>query len=167
MSASSPASSGKDGAIAWARSLMGRTDWVILDTETTGLGSTDVVIQIGVTDHRGVTLVDTLVRPAVAIGSGAQAVHGISAEAVAGARDFPTVLPELVRAIAGKTVVAYNAPFDRRLLDQTAVRHGGDTAGGTVGLRDAAVHAVPWRPVGEAARGNSRGDGGIAWRRWR
>ena len=124
MSASSPASSGKDGPIAWARSLIGRTDWVILDTETTGLGSTDVVIQIGVTDHRGVTLVDTLVRPAVAIGSGAQAVHGISAEAVAGARDFPTVLPELVRAIAGKTVVAYNAPFDRRLLDQTAFRHG-------------------------------------------
>ncbi len=124
MSASSPASSGKDGPIAWARSLMGRTDWVILDTETTGLGSTDVVIQIGVTDHRGVTLVDTLVRPAVAIGSGAQAVHGISAEAVAGARDFPAVLPELRRAIAGKTVVAYNAPFDRRLLDQTASRHG-------------------------------------------
>ena len=124
MSASSRASSGKDGPIAWARSLMGRTDWVILDTETTGLGSTDVVIQIGVTDHRGVTLVDTLVRPAVAIGSGAQAVHGISAEAVAGARDFPTVLPELVRAVAGKTVVAYNAPFDRRLLDQTAFRHG-------------------------------------------
>ena len=124
MSASSLASSGKDGPIAWARSLMGRTDWVILDTETTGLGSTDVVIQIGVTDHRGVTLVDTLVRPAVAIGSGAQAVHGISAEAVAGAPEFPAVLPGLVRAIAGKTVVAYNAPFDRRLLDQTAVRHG-------------------------------------------
>ena len=123
-STSSPASSGKDGAIAWARSLMGRTDWVILDTETTGLGSTDVVIQIGVTDHRGVTLVDTLVRPAVAIGYWAQAVHGISARAVAGARDFPAVLPELRRAIGGKTVVAYNAPFDRRLLDQTASRHG-------------------------------------------
>ena len=123
-STSSPASSGKDGAIAWARSLMGRTDWVILDTETTGLGSTDVVIQIGVTDHRGVTLVDTLVRPAVAIGYRAQAVHGISARAVAGARDFPAVLPELRRAIGGKTVVAYNAPFDRRLLDQTASRYG-------------------------------------------
>ena len=109
-STSSPASSGKDGAIAWARSLMGRTDWVILDTETTGLGSTDVVIQIGVTDHRGVTLVDTLVRPAVAIGYWAQAVHGISARAVAGARDFPAVLPELRRAIGGKTVVAEVLP---------------------------------------------------------
>jgi hypothetical protein len=50
-------------AIDWARELMGRQDWVLLNTETTGLGPDDEVVEIAVLDPTGRALLDTLVRP--------------------------------------------------------------------------------------------------------
>ena len=54
-------------------------------------------------------------------------MHGIGREDLRreGARPWPEVHPELVTVLADATcVVGWNVAFDRRLLEQTATRHG-------------------------------------------
>ena len=54
----------KDGAINIAREILKhKEDYVILDTETTGLGDSDVIIQISIIDLDGNVLMDSLIKP--------------------------------------------------------------------------------------------------------
>src|SRR6185437_1044792 len=48
---------------AWARELLTRDDWVVLDTETTGLDAGAEVIDLAVLDRNGTVLLETLLRP--------------------------------------------------------------------------------------------------------
>ncbi len=110
----------------WAQRLVDRArrgDWVILDTETTGLDGLAEVVQIGVLSSTGQPLLDTLLRPARPIPAEATAIHGITNARVAGAPAYPDVHPQLEAALRGKTVIAYNAKYDARLLRQTALMH--------------------------------------------
>ncbi len=109
-------------ARVWARDLLNRADWAVLDTETTGLGNTAEVIQIAVVAPDGGTLLDTLVRPNAPIPADATAIHGITDVMVERAPPYLDVYPALLEVLRGKLVVCYNAAFDRRLLRQTAVR---------------------------------------------
>lgn len=115
-------------ASAWAEGLAGETGWVALDTETTGLSGTVDFVQMAVVEHvlgedGGVTLLDTLVKPAVPIEPGARAVHGLAEEDLRDAPTFPEVHQEIVRALAGRRVVAYNSAFDRRVYEGLLLRH--------------------------------------------
>ncbi|MGH7778841.1 MAG: 3'-5' exonuclease [Candidatus Binataceae bacterium] len=113
--------------ILWARTLMDAdADWVILDTETTGLGLTDEVIQIGIIAPDETVLFDSLVRPQsrTSIPAGATAVHGISIEHLAGAPTFSELAPRLEELLRERRIVAYNAEYDRRLVKQTALLCG-------------------------------------------
>lgn len=49
----------------WARDLLNRTDVLILDTETTGLGHTAELVELAIVDTTGKVLFDELVKPAV------------------------------------------------------------------------------------------------------
>lgn len=88
----------------------------ILDTETTGLGPNARVVEVAVVhmDFRSLPRVALQVRldPGMPIEPGATAVHGITDADVAGAPAFADVLPDLLAAIDGRVVCAYNAPFD-------------------------------------------------------
>lgn len=95
-----------------------------LDTETTGLSNSDQVIELALIDHDGTPLINTLVQPTVEIDPGAEAIHGIHAEDVAGAPTFAGVLPALVRLTKDRLVLIYNADFDLRILRQSAAAHG-------------------------------------------
>jgi DNA polymerase-3 subunit epsilon len=108
---------------SWARGLLTRSDWAILDTETTGLDGRAEVIQVGVLSSTGTVLLDTLVRPRGRIPFDAIAIHGISQAMVADAPTFGEVHPRLAEALRGKLVIAYNAAFDQRMLRQTALRN--------------------------------------------
>lgn len=114
----------RDEAVQWARELLGRSDWAVLDTETTGLDGSAQVIQVSVVGADGAVLLDTLIRPHGQIPREAIAVHGITDEMVADAPAYPDVHPTLGRALGNRTVVCYNAPFDARMLRQSALRHG-------------------------------------------
>lgn len=104
-------------AARWAYELL-QADFVILDSETTGIGFQDEFVQIGVIDGQGNILLETLVRPTRPIDPGAARVHGLSAVHLIGAPGFPAVYSHVAAALAGKRVVAYKVDFDRRILRQ-------------------------------------------------
>jgi len=114
----------RDHAIYWARDLLSRTDWVILDTETTGVDWTAEVISISVITPDGASLLETLVKPQEKIPAEASAVNHITDEMVENAQTFAEVCDKLCAALDGKLVIAYNADFDRRALLQSARRDG-------------------------------------------
>jgi len=116
----------RNEAAEWARSLLKRapSTWLILDTETTGLGSRDEIIQIGAIDGVGNILLDNiLIKPTTQITQPAYEIHHISSEMVAGAPSFVEVWPRVFHAIDGKLLVIYNADYDLRMLSQSGRAH--------------------------------------------
>lgn len=96
----------------------------VLDTETTGLTSRDGVIQLAILDHTGTVLLNTLIKPTVAIGAKALEIHGITEDMV---KDAPQIrdlkigdqsLHAWLLEHEG-SIVTYNAEFDSRLLSQS------------------------------------------------
>jgi len=110
-------------ALEWAQALLKRSDWVILDTETTGLGPKDEIIQIAIIDPQGRVLLDTLIRPSQPISPAASAIHGIMDSDVLSAPTYKEIRSQIEECLMGKTLVIYNADYDVRLLMQTHARY--------------------------------------------
>ena len=104
----------------WARELLIRRDWVVVDTETTGLAAFDQVLQVAVLDPSGRVLVDTTVRPTCEIHPRATAVHGFDLANLASSPTYDRVHDAIMTQLKGRRVIAYNSPFDERLLVQSA-----------------------------------------------
>jgi DNA polymerase III subunit epsilon len=101
------------------------SDPLFLDTETTGLNPDDEICEIAIVDIAGNVLINSLVKPAhIVIPPGATAVHSITNEMVASAPKFVDVWPELHSILKGRTVVIYNAEYDKKMLWSSA-RHNG------------------------------------------
>lgn len=123
-----------DVAGEW-RALLGRTDMLIVDTETNGRGDGAEVIEVAVVDTTGQTRFESLALPEGRI---RRRTHGLTFARLKaeGARPWPFVHPELAAALDGaKAALAWNSPFDLRILAQTARRHGLD------------MPALPWRDL--------------------
>lgn len=111
-------------ALAWIRELL-LDDFVVLDTETTGLGYGDEVIEVGIVGPDGATRFESLVRPRSGrVPPGASAVHGLTMDDLWTAPTFDEVYGSLLEATAGRRVIAWNAPFDERMVRQSAVAWG-------------------------------------------
>ncbi len=106
-------------AIQWARGLM-RRDFLVLDTETTGLGAADQIVEIAIVDQTGAARLHQRVKPSAPIPPAASRIHGIHDRDVAGAPSFRQIYIQLSVLLAGQIMVAYNMDFDWRLLQQTA-----------------------------------------------
>jgi hypothetical protein len=106
--------------IRLARAYLEPSAAVICDFETTDLGG--VAIEVAVIDAcTGAILLDTLISPdGVQVEDGARAVHGITDAELAGAPCWRDVAPKFLAAVAGKTILAYNARFDS---DTAAITH--------------------------------------------
>jgi len=114
--------SARNEAIRRAQEMLNHRP-IYLDTETTGLGPHDSIVEIAIIDHDGSTLVDTLVRPSGKISPKAMAVHKITDTMVREARRWPEVWPEVEAALRGRVLGIYNADFDMRMLKQTHARN--------------------------------------------
>ncbi len=97
---------------------------LFFDTETTGLGSADEIVEVGIVDAQGNTLLDSLVRPVSRIPHEVIGVHGITNEMVRGAPTWERIWPEVQALFDGRTVGIFNADFDLRMMRQSHERHG-------------------------------------------
>ncbi len=115
--------SDKAKAAQWARELL-KSEFVIFDTETTGFEADDEIIQIGIIDQAGATVLERLIKPTKPVLN--SMYHGITDDMLKDAPGFPVIYEEIKRALGGKTVVAYNLDYDRRMLFQDCHRHSLD-----------------------------------------
>ena len=129
-------------AEAW-RELLDRRDVLIVDTETTGLSPRSEVVEVAVLDATGNVHYQALSLPVGPIPREASDLHGLTRAILRreGARSWPEIHPELAAVLAAATaVVGWNAAFDKRLLEQTAERHG------------LTLPELPWRDLLEEYR---------------
>jgi len=117
-----PAKSRREVCIETARHWL-KHKALVVDTETTGLGNRDQIVSIAVIEvATGAVLVDSLVRPTGTIPAAATAVHGITDEMV---EDAPYIDElQLENILAGRTIIAYSADFDERMLRQSFEANG-------------------------------------------
>lgn len=122
----------REWAQVWARELLAG-EFVILDTETTGLSSgRDEIVQIAVINQAGDVLLDTYVNPRHPErltakgdnGVSASDINGITPDMLLDAPAWPHVYAQLLEVIAGRKVVIYNAAFDESMIAGDCERHG-------------------------------------------
>lgn len=155
---------GRADAVRWATLISSRPDVLYLDTETTGLGNADEIVDIAALDNAGNVLLDTLVKPRRLIPSDAIAIHGISNRMVRHAPEWPEVHALLVDLFANfRHIVVYNAEFDRRLIGQCCAIHAlrlpqahwhcaMKQYAAFIGNRDAPFGDYRWHKLGQAVR---------------
>lgn len=116
----------KFAAFCWAYEEIKnpKQDWVILDTETTGLGDQDEIVDIAIISKYGSAIVNTLVKPTISIPTVASNIHKITDADVADAPSFAEVYPLICKAIEGKKVIIYNSAFDISKLKYCCQKHG-------------------------------------------
>jgi len=99
---------------------------VVIDTETTGLYSSDRIVEISIVtlslDGDVVDIFDTLVQPERDVS--ATHIHGITAAMVASAPTFADVAGDVAVRLEGACLAAHNLPFDHRMLNAEFERVG-------------------------------------------
>lgn len=93
-------------------------DFVILDTETTGLYDAEI-IELSIIDKEGNVLFDSLFKPKHPIPDEVIEIHGIDNEMVAAAPTWAEKISEIKRILEGKTVIIYNTEFDCNMIHST------------------------------------------------
>ncbi len=101
---------------------------IILDTETTGLTNEDAIVEISMLE-----LVDgiktgrkfhSFLNPKVNITKKAVEIHRITNETVKDQPTFEKIAEDVIRFIGDGTIIAHNAGFDRRMLNNELHRYG-------------------------------------------
>ena len=92
----------------------------VLDTETTGLGDNDQIIEIAVCDASGKVCYEQRILPSVPINPKAEEIHGISLDDLAGCPKWPEIVNDLQTLLTDQTVVIYNSDFDLDMLRSTS-----------------------------------------------
>jgi len=114
----------KQEATQWAQTILSLSSPVILDSETTGLGYRDEIIELAIIDLQGNTLFNCRFWPHCEVSPGAQHIHGISNADLIDCPRWYQYAPEVFKILHGRPVLIYNAEFDERLLRQTCHAHG-------------------------------------------
>lgn len=117
----------RNASILWARDVLGNKDrYLIVDTETTGLGDDDVVVHFAAMDLDRNMLVDSLVKPTRKrrVSSGVKEMHGIGLRELKDAPIFEKVLATFAPLSQGKKLLCYRAIFHSRIISQTIMADG-------------------------------------------
>lgn len=89
------------------------------DTETTGLGDKDQIIELALVNRWGITVFVYQFKPTVPINPKAQAVHGISEADLKNCPTFEEMAPVFLTLLKKRPLIIFNAEFDLRILKQT------------------------------------------------
>jgi len=116
----------KYSPILWARNIFKDPDkYIILDTETTGLGNAEIV-EIAIINLRSEILLNTLLKPFIIIPDNVIDIHGIDNEIVENAPTFTQIYQELRVVLEDKIAIIYNADFDVNILKYSCRLNGLD-----------------------------------------
>jgi len=113
-----------EAAYAEIKNLVARGAWLGIDTETTGLTTTDQVVELAIVDPLGTLLFESLSRPTVPIPPEVSSKTGIWQAEVEHAPSWAEVWGQASQFLAGREVVAFNSGFDSEALAQTCAAHG-------------------------------------------
>jgi DNA polymerase-3 subunit epsilon len=108
----------------WAKEILD-SDALIIDTETTGLPDripNVEIIELSMINTRGEVVFDSLFRPSIPIPNAE--IHNITDKMV---RNSPTIAEkweEICDLMRGRTIVTYNAKFDREVFHTTCDLYG-------------------------------------------
>lgn len=94
-------------------------EFIVLDTETTGIGPDAEIVEIACIDQTGRVLINTRLKPKRPIPPGATLVHGIKDSDVENAPTWDQVRAQVQAALTGKRVVIYNMEYDTKILRST------------------------------------------------
>lgn len=103
--------------------MLRQDEYIILDTETTGLKRGEIC-QIAIVRSDGKVLLDTLVRTVSPIPQDATRVHGITDEMTLDSPTWKEIIPVVFRLVEGRDLVVYNAIYDRKMMHQSSEAHG-------------------------------------------
>ena len=91
---------------------------VYLDTETTGWPWEGAeILELAIIDSNNQTLFNKRFLPIATSWPEAEKIHGIAPSDVAQCQPFKSYVPELAELLSNKTVVCYNAEFDRSAIE--------------------------------------------------
>ena len=97
------------------KQVIGSGDYVILDTETTGLRDAEI-IQIAIISSNGEVLLDTLIKPIRPIPQDAIRIHGITNEMVADKLGIMYFYDQIRQLLSGRNVIVFNVAYDKQIL---------------------------------------------------
>ncbi|EED9017795.1 3'-5' exonuclease [Salmonella enterica subsp. enterica serovar Kottbus] len=100
------------------------SDYLIIDTETTGLDNNAEIIEIAIINMHGDVLLNSLVKSTCSIPTAVTKINNITDEMVADAPLWRDVFPVILNIIDEKKWLAWNSKFDSRLIIQTGVKTG-------------------------------------------
>ncbi|HHU36472.1 MAG TPA: 3'-5' exonuclease [Treponema sp.] len=114
------------GLYDWLRSADEQTIFTAFDTETTGLDpKNNRVVEIGAIrfDSRGISArFSVLINPERPMPVEASRINGITNEMLADKPIGPDVFPDFLSFIGQSTLVAHNAPFDIKFINEELAR---------------------------------------------
>ncbi len=105
-------------ASAWARTVLtgSHEEYVVLDTETTGMHASAEIVDIAILAPDGEVCFESLIRPKHPIPPEVTAIHHITDAMVREAPTFAQAYAEIARQLRGRSIVVYNAQFDQARL---------------------------------------------------
>lgn len=103
---------------------MKQYEFLVIDTETTGLTEQDEVIEFSAVGPDGSTVYSTRIKPSrICEWPDAEKVNHIAPADLASERTAAELKDEIESLLASaRTIVGYNLPFDLRLLSQSGIR---------------------------------------------
>jgi DNA polymerase-3 subunit epsilon len=101
------------------KAMIRRDDFLVLDTETTGLERGEIC-QLALINSQGDILLNTLVKPVGRIPSDATRIHNITTADVVNAPGWAIVTAQLEPLLRQRDVIIYNAVYDRKVLRHSA-----------------------------------------------
>ena len=109
----------RNSAVEWAKNIL-QSDFLILDTETTGL-TKPCVIQVALIDKKANLVLNTLAKRNrfCPIGLEAFGKHRLDDVALLDAPNFEDVLIQIEEVVKDRPLLAYNSSFDKNALDFT------------------------------------------------